>query len=164
MLPEIYLIADDLPGSLFIMPCPSGNNLRGDIKAYRARDVDVIVSMLASDEENMLGLSRESTECADVGIAFVSCPIVDFGLPDPTIYDVLVDQITDRLRAGQKVAVHCRAGIGRSGMVTAGVLIALGADADTAVVQITNARGISIPDTVEQGKFIAEYQARNFVK
>ena len=160
MLPEIYLVADDLPGRLYIMPCPSGNNLTQDIAAYRARGVDTVVSMLAVDEAADLGLADEGAVCAEAEMAFLSSPIKDFGLPDIMVFAALVEQITGLLRNEGHVAVHCRAGIGRSGMVTAAVLIAMGADVGTAVQKVTTARGVPIPDTVEQGRFIAAFELR----
>tara|TARA_R110002074_G_scaffold3129_1_gene16933 strand:- start:2147 stop:2647 length:501 start_codon:yes stop_codon:yes gene_type:complete len=161
VLPEIYLVAADLPGNLFIMPCPTGDHLTRDIDAYRTRGLDTVVSMLPVEEAAMLGLGSEEATCARAGIIFLSSPIRDFGLPEIVVFDALVQQIADMLRDGKHVAVHCRAGIGRSGMATAATLIALGLDAGSAVRQVTQARGGSIPDTVEQGRFIADYEVRS---
>jgi len=161
--PEIYLVADNLPGNLFIMPCPSGDHLSRDIAFYRGQGVDTVVSMLAPDEADVLGLAGEAEICSRAGIEFLSSPIKDFGLPDVVIFDSLVADIAAMLGDGRYVAVHCRAGIGRSGMVTAATLIALGIDADTAVRQISGVRGVSIPDTVEQGRFIMEYAKRRIL-
>ncbi len=160
MSTEIYLIEDDLPGSLFIMPCPSGDTLHRDVAAYQARGVDTVVSMLAEDEAAMLGLSDEADACHRLGITFISSPIPDFGLPNAPIFSGLVEEIAQMLKDGKAVAVHCRAGIGRSGMVTSGVLIALGMDAHSAVTKVSAARGYAIPDTVEQGKFIIDFGSK----
>ncbi len=157
---EIYLVASDLPGSLFIMPCPDTDFLNQSIADYQAQGVDTIVSMLAVDEAAQLGLAGEEYECSQAGIEFMSSPITDYGLPDIDVFDALVRQIAVLLQQGQKVAVHCRAGIGRSGMVTAATLVALGFDCDAAIKQVSRARGIPVPDTVEQGKFIAEFAQR----
>lgn len=164
MSPEIYLVGADLPGSLFIMPCPSGDHLSHDIDVYRTRGVDTVVSMLAQDEAAQLGLADECSACACVGIKFLSSPIKDFGLPEVLVFDALVQKIAGMLRDGRHIAVHCRAGIGRSGMVTAATLIAMGLECGTAISQVTQARGVPIPDTVEQGKFIADWEIRRLLK
>lgn len=143
------------------MPCPSDDHLRHDIGAYRAHGVDALVSMLPDDEAAQLGLSDERAICAEAGITFVSFPIVDFGLPDRDKFAALIQRIVDLLREGKTVAVHCRAGIGRSGMATAATLIALGYEASSAVGIVSASRGVTIPDTVEQGGFIAEFARRN---
>ena len=142
------------------MPCPRGDQLNSDMECYRSKGVDLIVSMLALDEAKMLGLEDESLACAQADIDFMSSPISDFGLPEIAVFDALVGQIADLLRDGRKVVVHCRAGIGRSGMVTAGTLIALGFESDAAIEQVSIYRGMPIPDTAEQGKFIEEFAQR----
>ena len=125
-----------------------------DIAAYRAAGVDRVVSMLTKVEASELGLADEARLCVAAALEFEHHPIVDFGLPEVDAFDNLLRRIAHWLDAGQGVAVHCRAGIGRSGMVTAGVLIALGDTADQAMKKVSTARGVSIPDTVEQGSFI----------
>ena len=137
-----YLVARDLPGALWIMPHPPSDKLAEALAGYAARGIDTIVSMLPPDEASELGLGNEDALCASQDLAFVNYPIVD---------------LTARIRAGEAVAVHCRAGIGRSGMVTACTLIALGDDTGDAVRMVSKARGVSIPDTVTQADFIAGF-------
>lgn len=138
------------------MPCPSGD-LTDAVHHYRRQGADHVVSMLACDEAVLLGLSEEGPVCEAAGITFSQHPIVDFGLPDPDVFAALVAQINAWLEAGHGVAVHCRAGIGRSGMVTSGVLVLQGQSAAQAMAKVAHARGVSIPDTVEQGKFVLDY-------
>ena len=139
------------------MPCPSakaGIQTFADLKAMGVTDV---LSMLPVEEAADLGMSQEAEHCASNKIRFRSYPIKDFGLPDPSHFADLIRDVKESLEAGHHLAVHCRAGIGRSGMVAACTLIALGATAQTAVTLTARARGVSIPDTVEQGNFIASF-------
>lgn len=161
MPPEIYSVAIDLPGRLFIMPCPRAACLSRDIEFYRQQGVDTILSLLAENEAGFLKLDNEAAACADAGIDFLSSPITDFGLPDIDVFDPLVHKIADKLRDGHHVAAHCRAGIGRTGMLTAATLIALRDEAEDAVQKVAVARGVPIPDTVEQGNFIFDFGLRN---
>lgn len=48
-------------------------------------------------------------------------------------------------------------GIGRSGLMAAGVLIQLGITADMAWQRISKARGISVPDTDEQKQWVSAH-------
>lgn len=154
-----YLVARDLPGALWIMPHPPADRLDEAMTSYGARGIDRVVSMLPRDEVVQLGLADEAASCAASGIVFLSHPIVDFGLPDADRFTDLIDDLTARIRTGEAIAVHCRAGIGRSGMVTACTLIALGWPQDEAVYAVSKARGVSIPDTVAQADFIARFAA-----
>jgi protein-tyrosine phosphatase len=60
-------------------------------------------------------------------------------------------RMVDRqLVSGAAVAVHCRAGIGRSGLVAAGLLVAQGRSPAEAFTAVSNARGVRVPDTPDQ--------------
>jgi hypothetical protein len=48
------------------------------------------------------------------------------------------------------VGLHCRAGIGRSGLMAAGLLMFLGEQETVAWDRVSKARGLSLPDTQEQ--------------
>jgi protein-tyrosine phosphatase len=158
--PETYLIADNLPGKLWILPCADADGLERAVRHFGDLGFDTLVSLLPDDEMADLGVLDEPRHCIDHEIDFISYPIVDFGLPDAAAFAALIHRISTLLRAGHGVGVHCRAGIGRSGMVTAGVLMALGQSSAEAIATVSRARGVSIPDTVEQAGFIAGLAAK----
>jgi protein-tyrosine phosphatase len=72
----------------------------------------------------------------------------------------LADDIVDALDTGKNVAVHCRQGIGRSGMIVGGVLVAAGKDVPTALSTITESRGLDVPETEEQQRWLREFSSR----
>lgn len=54
-------------------------------------------------------------------------PIPDFGIPsDIDEFRRLVRKVTKRLGSGERLLLHCAAGIGRTGTVAAAILIGLG--------------------------------------
>jgi protein-tyrosine phosphatase len=61
------------------------------------------------------------------------------------------------LRDGRSIAIHCRAGIGRSSMIAACALILCGIDAAEALALIKAARGVSVPDTDEQRDWVIAF-------
>ncbi|QPH52274.1 protein-tyrosine phosphatase family protein [Pontivivens ytuae] len=154
MKPSIYLIDADLPGRLFIMPRPSAEWLMEDMAHFRSLGIGTIVSMLEVDEMAELSLRDEPRCCCDAGMEFLHFPILDFGLPDRAGFRDLIEAVVERLEAGQSVAVHCRAGIGRSGMLACCVLARFVGSADEAVETVCRCRGTSVPDTTEQRAFI----------
>ncbi len=121
---------------------------------YRSRGVDVVVSMLEPGKAGELGPDAEEARCRDAGMMFMCFPIRDRGLPDQAGFGALIATVTDRLEAGQGVAVHCRAGIGRSGMLVCCVLAPFVGSAARAVDLVTRCRGVPVPDTAEQRAFI----------
>ncbi|MCX7558146.1 hypothetical protein OS190_01105 [Sulfitobacter sp. F26204] len=152
-----YPVPVAAPGALWIMPCPPREDVMQAMRHLKEMGVSTVLSMLPEPEACDLGLQSEADLCAAHDMQFVSYPIVDFGLPDPEDFLGLITEIAAQLKGGGTVAIHCRAGIGRSGMVAACTLMALGDAAGSAVEKVSAARSVSVPDTVEQGKFITDF-------
>jgi len=155
---SIYWINHDVI-RLGIMPRPRGNDwLSDDLRMLRRAGVDVIVSALTALEAEELGLVEEAQECAENGLLFISFPIEDRSLPAHAGgFAVLVDQLVAHLRNCRSVVVHCRAGIGRSSLIAACVLVNLGLSPDAAFSAIEMTRGCPVPDTPEQRQWVMRY-------
>ena len=72
----------------------------------------------------------------------------------------LIGGIVDGLEGGKNIAVHCRQGIGRSGLVTAGVLMSSGATVERAIRMVSSARGLDVPETSEQCLWLKRLASR----
>ena len=104
-----------------------------------------------------LGLTREEVVCQSHGIEFLSYPILDRGLPENVAAaSALVGRLHRSAYAGRGVIVHCRAGIGRTGMIAAGVLLHEGLSPADAFELISRARRVPVPDTQEQVRWIED--------
>jgi len=156
MKPSIYLVADDLPGKLYIMPKPSGEWLKEDVEHYDLIEIDMIISMLEADEASELMLERQGEVCNKQGLAFTQFPIVDRGLPEIKPFANLVLKIINNLKNGKNIAVHCRAGIGRSGIAVCSALLGFGYSSTDAMKLTSEARGVKVPDTKQQRDFIGQ--------
>ena len=152
MTPEIYRIADIGEGFLAIMAKPvAGEWLQDDLASLVAGGIDQIISLLEIHEEAELGLTEERDICATVGARFVSFPVPDRGIPsDLRSFAQLASRTCQAIEDGNNTVIHCRAGIGRSGMLAAGVLVASGVASEEAFRQISLARRVDVPDTEEQ--------------
>jgi protein-tyrosine phosphatase len=62
----------------------------------------------------------------------------------------LSDEIAASVKAGSSVAIHCRAGIGRSGLLAGSVLLRLEIPASDVFEVLSRARGLAVPDTPAQ--------------
>jgi protein-tyrosine phosphatase len=138
----------------------AGDWLPGEIAGWKAEDINVVVSLLEPHEVDELELRQEATFCRAGNIEFVSFPIPDRGVPASIKEtDHLVRNILTLLADGKAVAIHCRAGIGRSSMIAACVLVRHGYAVDSAFDTIARARGVKVPDTVTQREWVSTFQA-----
>jgi len=145
----ICWIAWQSPGRLGIMARPrAGDWLEDEIRGWRQAGVDLVVSLLELEEISDLGLQNEAGLCHGNGIDFVALPIPDRGVP-ASHGDArsIARDIVVRCAAGQSVAVHCRAGIGRSSVIAGCALVLAGMTAEDALAALSAARGLRVPDT-----------------
>lgn len=146
---------------LAIVPRPRGGDwLDDEMLALKKAGVDVLVSLLPAEEAAQLGLSTEAEACQRAGISYRSFPIPDRETPSSTSsFVVFVDLLRSELHAGRSVAVHCRASIGRSSLLLAAVLCAEGFAPQDAFKRLSKARGLQVPDTVDQVRWIETFAA-----
>lgn len=57
---------------------------------------------------------------------------------------------------GKTVAIHCRQGIGRSGMIATGLMVLAGIDPFVAFGTVSAARGFEVPETPAQRDWVME--------
>lgn len=156
---DLRWIKDIEPLRLAISPRPRGGEwLGGDIAAWRAAGVDAVVSLIDGAEERELDLEQEALFCRNTGIEFVSFPIRDRSVPSsPDAAASLVEWVVSDLRRGLGVAIHCKFGIGRSGLLAGCVLHALGQPFDEVFPILSRARGMPVPDTDAQAEWVRRY-------
>lgn len=152
MKPDLFWIPGPWRGKLAVSTRPRGGDwLDDEVRGWRNAGVDAVVSLLETDEAAQLQLERERDSAESQGLEFLSFPIPDRGVPAST-RDTLrfLADMTAMLDTGKKVAIHCRQGIGRSGLMAAASLMTSGIGAREAVDVVTKARGLRVPETPGQ--------------
>ncbi len=158
MKADLFWIPGPWPGRLAIAARPRGGDwLDDDASAWRRAGVDVVISLLEDDEAAQLDLTNEGHAAEKQAISFVSFSIPDRGVPASTEAAIeVVGRIAAQLEAGKNVAVHCRQGVGRSGLIAAAVLMNSGLHARKAIETVSSARGVRVPETLEQRQWIGK--------
>ncbi len=152
MKPDLFWIPGPWRGRLAVANRPRGGDWLADEAAgWRRAGVGVVVSLLEHSEAAQLELAQEGEIAASNGIDFIWFPIPDRGVPAsvPSVLSLL-KKIVGALEEGKNVAIHCRQGIGRSGMIAAGVLVSSGAGTEKAIKAVSAARGVPVPETPAQ--------------
>ena len=93
-------------------------------------------------------------------------PIADFGVPDLTTMARIAADVGAALAEGRTLYLHCRAGIGRTGMVAACMLVSAGMTAEQALAtlaakwQVVDKRHAEpcTPETEAQRAFVRQWQ------
>jgi protein-tyrosine phosphatase len=119
-----------------------------------------VLSLLTPEEERDLDLRDEAGEAKAQGMEFASFPIPDRQVPrSEAKWAEVLEKMNRNLLDGKNVLVHCRQGIGRSGLVAACLLVRNGMSPGAAVESVSAARGLSVPETAEQRDWIDQYAA-----
>jgi len=145
---------------LAIILCPRGDHLlRDEMTSLMHGGIQTVVSLLEIDEAAWLGLKDEARLAAETGMQFLSHPFPDANVPlDATAFRVFAAGLANRLKAGERIGIHCRGSIGRSTIAAACALIHLGWTARNALAIVEAARGCPVPNTLAQERWILQYQ------
>jgi protein-tyrosine phosphatase len=149
----------DSSNNLAIIPRPRGWDwLPDDLANLKREGIGAVVSALTTEENQELGLVEEAKLCSQSDLLHLSFAIEDRSVPSSAreFQDFLV-RVDHALDNGRKVGVHCRAGIGRSSIVVASLLIRHGHSLDRAFSLIQEARGCPVPDTAEQKEWVERF-------
>lgn len=146
-------------GFLAVMAKPvAGEWVEEEFSGLYSGGLRQVVSLLEAHEARELGLSDEERLCEKHGLRYVSYPSPDRGLP-PTVesFKKLTKAIYHESAGGFSTVVHCRAGIGRTGLFAAGVLLHCGFEVEEAFDRVSKGRGVEVPDTQEQRDWLLRH-------
>ena len=91
---------------------------------------------------------------------FISYLIPDRKVPkSETELSSALERVDQALLSGKNVVVHCRQGIGRTGLLAACLLVSKESTPESAIEKLSSVRGVSIPETSEQRRWIDHYAA-----
>jgi protein-tyrosine phosphatase len=159
MSTKLYWADGPWPGKLALAARPRGGEwLEDEIASWRREGVDTVLSLLTPEEEGDLGLNNEAHHVKARGMQFVSFPIPDREVPDSDAkVAAALEKLDADLSSGRNVVVHCRQGIGRTGLIAACLLVMKGLNPEAAVKSLSAARGTSVPETAAQRRWIDHY-------
>jgi protein-tyrosine phosphatase len=157
---QLYIVRRESQGFVAVMPHPDAAHLPEQVAELRRRGIALLVSLLQPRERESLGLADTADLCAQEGIEYLSHPVDDLQVPaDGEAFTTLALTLKDRLLSGTSIAIHCRAGIGRSGLLAASVLVACGASPAAAFAEVSAARGANVPEVPAQGRWLQRYRS-----
>jgi protein-tyrosine phosphatase len=112
-----------LPGRVFRCPMPFSPYDRHGHALQAFRELEISVIVLLAEVEECLTMTRRDLPALYLqeGFQVLHLPIPDGGVPLRDQLEQIVTCIIQHAQAGQHLAIHCYAGIGRTGLVAAAV-------------------------------------------
>jgi len=112
-----------------------------------------------AEELESFGLGDLGDQVVEAGFWWRQLPIVDMNVPVPPFEDnwrVEGWQIAESITRGERVILHCLAGLGRTGMIAARLLVDMGMSPEQAIVEVRRQRPRAI-QTTEQEDYIKQF-------
>lgn len=149
-----------IPGVLAGMPMPFVHPERrlilgGPLTVYDD-ELPLLYSAGIRAVVSLLNIPSDAAVFESAGFSFLCLPVPDGGAPSPEQAAQFIRFVEAQRKAQRPVAVHCEAGLGRTGTMLATYLIAQGASAHQAIKRIREVEKVAI-ETAKQIQFLHEF-------
>ena len=163
MKPQPHHIHAFHNGSLSAMAMPDAASLESDLITLKKTGTDKILCLLEEAESLELGLEHQQALTEKTGMEFQRFAIADYSVPDFLDLQILITQLCGDLTNGRNLLVHCRGGVGRTGLICCCLMVTTGLNVPDAISAVSDKRSAQVPETPEQIDMIIRYAARNRV-
>jgi len=130
-----------LDGQLLLTPCPGTQQvpLTLALDQLRLAGAHGVVTLMTTAELHRLDLAQLGRQVEQEGMRWFHLPIEDDLAPDAAFeaaWQRALPQLRDLLGDGKHLAIHCKGGSGRTGLVAAALLMTLGQPQQEAIATI----------------------------
>jgi len=164
---QIDYLETPLGGRIGMTHCLGRNTIDGqgrqwqrvlvdDIQTVSHANIHTVISLITLSELKKLGGAELPELLKQHQINWLQIPIEDFGTPDQETLEAWrahVPTLLQLLKHKKTILLHCAAGLGRTGMMAAALLVACGVAPATAIAQVRQVRPGTI-ETIAQAQFI----------
>ncbi len=128
-------------GALLLTPCPGtqGVALSESLSQLKASGATAVITLMTEAELSHEGLQGFSSAVQAAGLDWFHLPVPDDDLPGADFdlaWHACGVELLQRLQSGDTLALHCKGGSGRTGLVAAKLMLAAGVTAEDAITAI----------------------------
>jgi len=137
---------------------PWDRDLEMDLQVIREK-ASVLVTLIEDHEFSLLGVEDLESQAARAGLTWLHLPIRDMSVPDHAFMDMWPEKsqhLRTILGKHENAVIHCRGGLGRTGVVAVMLLADMGIPAAEALELVRSARPNTV-ETREQEEFCLSY-------
>ena len=134
---------------------------------YLEKGITYFIDLTQEGEKDIYEslLLEEANKSSTLSISYKRIPIQDFGIPQKNQMKDILDTIDGAVQNNQKVYVHCKGGIGRTGTTVGCYLVRHGYDGEEALENVNRLFQFSkrsmessfSPETREQMNFVRDW-------
>ena len=127
------------PGTIGITSAPG----HAELDAIASWGAAAVVTLVEQHELEALGITWLGAEVRRRRMAWHHWPVQDYAIPDAAFEAAWPNRsaaLRHALSAGGRVLIHCRGGLGRSGIIAARLLVEHGMPPETAIPAVRAAR------------------------
>jgi protein-tyrosine phosphatase len=152
---RLVQLPESTPGKLYLSAMPGYySSFEEDARLISDFDISQVFCLATFPEIKMKAPEYATAIRADaLPWQWLGFPVEDYDAPDDRVrFLEMARSIADRLRDGEHLLIHCAAGIGRTGMLAALVLMVLGVERSDALIRVNAAGGN--PESPSQQAFL----------
>lgn len=148
-------------GSLIFTPCPGTKDvdLRNALHELKTAGTSAVITMMPRHELAEHGVADIEAACTELGLQWFHFPVEDDAAPEHAFHTQWAQQsatILNLLSTGNTIAVHCKGGSGRTGLMVALLLRARGETLENATQSVQAIRPKSLQLTAHRD-FLASF-------
>ena len=144
----------DSGAQLIFTPCPGtkGANLVESISTLKRAGADMLITLMFDEEMERNNVSSLSSECEKQGVKWIQLPIIDDEAPNKLfepLWDAQKPNILSIIKSKGTIAVHCKGGTDRTGLVIGLILLSLGWPCERVIETVQKIRPKALKNNVQ---------------
>ena len=140
------------------LPYRWDRDLTMDMQVIRAWGASTVITLIEDHEFSLLAVSNLGNQVDAMGMAWLHLPIRDVDIPDHRFelgWKAAGPLLHQQLDAGERILIHCRGGMGRTGLVAGRILVERGMAPHDAIREVRAARPRAI-ETRAQEQYVLD--------
>lgn len=144
----------DNGAKLIFTPCPGTKqaSLKESVLTLKQANTSMVLTLMYDHEIAQNNIQQLPSLCAEHDITWLQLPILDDEAPDQEFeaqWSQYKDTIIEAINNKATIAVHCKGGTGRTGLVIALILLTYGWPSDKTVQQVQTIRPKALRNTLQ---------------